>query len=85
VQHSPLPKSKDGDKMRYVKSAQFVPGKGDAWTYYEVDDNGKVTRQMTHIPATGETTRVPDPIVKRLMRPELCIEAEADEFLSLWG
>lgn len=71
--------------MKYVKSAQFVPGKGDAWTYYEVDDAGKVLRQMTHIPATEETTRVPDPIVKRLMRPEMCVDATEQEFKTLWG
>lgn len=70
--------------MLYFKSSQFVPGKGDAWTYYELDDNKKVVRQMTHIPATQETTRVPDPVVKRLMRPELCVGAEAEEFSALW-
>lgn len=71
--------------MQYFKSAQFVPGKGDAWTYYELSDEGVVQRQMTHIPGSGETTRVPDPIVKKLMRPELCEPAQAEEFLELWG
>lgn len=70
--------------MRYVKSYQPVPGKGDAWTYYEVDDNGTVQRQMTHIPATDETTRIPDPIVKKLMRPEFCQETTGEEFTMLW-
>ncbi len=71
--------------MFYFKSAQFVPGKGDAWTYYECDDNKKVLRQLTHIPGSGELTRVPDPIVKRLIRPELLQDAGAEEFLTLWG
>jgi len=71
--------------MRYVKSAQFVPGKGDAWTYYEVSDEGVVLRQMTHIPASEETTRVPDPIVKKLMRPDMVEPADAEEFRQLWG
>ena len=70
--------------MRYVKSSQFVPGKGEAWTYYEVDDSGTVLRQMTHIPETGETSRVPDPIVKKLMRPELCQDTTGEEFTSIW-
>ena len=71
--------------MLYFKSSQFVPGKGDAWTYYECDDNQRVLRQLTHIPETDELTRVPDPIVKKLMRPDLTQEAAAEEFLRLWG
>ena len=42
--------------MYYFKCAQFVPNKGDAWTYYECDDNKTVLRQMTHIPGSGELT-----------------------------
>ncbi|MBI2434891.1 MAG: hypothetical protein HYV26_18715 [Candidatus Hydrogenedentes bacterium] len=71
--------------MQYFKTAQFVPGKGDAWTYYECDDQQKVLRTLTHIPGTGETTRVPDPIVKKLYRPEILQPAESAEFLTLWG
>jgi hypothetical protein len=70
--------------MIYFKTAQYVPGKGDAWTYYECDDNQTVLRQMTHIPGTDELTRVPDPIVKRLIRPDLLQPAGEDEFLGLW-
>jgi hypothetical protein len=70
--------------MIYFKTAQYVPGKGDAWTYYECDDDQAVLRQMTHIPETNELTRVPDPIVKRLIRPELLQPAGEDEFLGLW-
>lgn len=71
--------------MQYFKTAQFVPGKGDAWMYYECDDAQTVLRTLTHIPATGELTKVPDPIVKRLIRPDLLQPAEAGEFLDLWG
>lgn len=70
--------------MPYFKSAQYVPGKGDAWTYYECDGNQTVLRQMTHIPETGETTRVPDPIVKKLMRPDLVQPADEADFTRLW-
>jgi len=70
--------------MRYVKSSQMVPGKGNAWTYYEVDDTERVLRQLTHIDGTGEILRVPDPIVKKLMRPELCSPASDVEFARLW-
>ena len=71
--------------MKYFKTSQIVPGKGNAWTYFECDDSQKVLRTLTHIPDTGETTRVPDPIVKRLIRPEILKDAAADEFLALWG
>ena len=70
--------------MPYFKSSQIVPGKGYAWTFYELNDTGTVTRQLTWIDGTNEISRVPDPIVKRLMRPEMCEPAEAEEFVSLW-
>lgn len=71
--------------MQYFKTSQFVPGKGNAWMYYECDDAQKVLRTLTHIPDTGEITRVPDPIVKRLIRPEILQDAEGHEFVTLWG
>lgn len=70
--------------MLYFKTAQFVPGKGEAWTYYECDDAQKVLRQLTYIPGTDEMTKVPDPIVKRLIRPEMLQTADGSEFLALW-
>ncbi|NLV44407.1 MAG: hypothetical protein GXY07_07885 [Candidatus Hydrogenedentes bacterium] len=71
--------------MKYFKTAQFVPNKGDAWTYYECDDSEKILRQMTHIPETGEIDRIPDPIVKKLYRPEMLQPASEEEFLGLWN
>lgn len=71
--------------MIYYKTAQFIPGKGDAWTYYECDDSETVLRQLTHIPGTEEITRVPDPLVKKLYRKELLQDATPDEFMQLWG
>ena len=71
--------------MIYYKTSQIVPGKGNAWMYYECDDDKKVLRTLTHIPEADETTRVPDPIVKRLIRPDILQDAEAGEFLALWG
>lgn len=70
--------------MQYFKTAQFVPGKGEAWTFYECDDAQKVLRTLTYISGTDELTRVPDPIVKRLYRPEILQPASAEEFASLW-
>ena len=70
--------------MIYFKTAQFVPGKGDAWMYYECTDEQKVLRTLTYIPGTDELTKVADPIVKRLIKPELLQAAEPTEFLALW-
>jgi len=70
--------------MNYFKTAQFVPGKGQAWTYYECDDAGTIQRQLTYIPETREITKVPDPIVRKLYRPELLQDADAEEFRKLW-
>ncbi|HDP35593.1 MAG TPA: hypothetical protein ENN29_10840 [Candidatus Hydrogenedentes bacterium] len=70
--------------MNYYKTAQFVPGKGDAWTYYECGDDDKILRQLTNIPETGETDRITDPIVKKLYRPEKLQPASPSEFMTLW-
>ncbi|MCX8063683.1 MAG: hypothetical protein N3G21_00735 [Candidatus Hydrogenedentes bacterium] len=70
--------------MKYFKVSQFVPEKGYAWTYYECDDEGTIIRQLTYIPETNEITRVADPVVKRLYRPEKLKIATDEEFISLW-
>ncbi len=71
--------------MKYFKIAQFIPAKGQAWMYSEVDDNQKVLRTLTHIPSTNETERIPDPVVKMLFMPERLSPATEQEFLELWG
>jgi hypothetical protein len=71
--------------MIYYKTSQPIPGKGDAWMYYECTDEKKVVRYVTHIPATDETERVPDPVVKKLYRPELLLDASQEEFEEHWS
>ena len=71
--------------MQYFKTMMPVPGKGEAWTFYECDAARTVRRQMTYFTGTGEVQRVPDPIVKQLYRPEVLSEADGEEFLRLWG
>jgi len=68
----------------YFMASQPIPGKGDALTYYECTDDKKVVRQLTHIPATGEVERIPDPIVKTLIRPDVLSEASQEVFEQLW-
>ena len=70
--------------MIYFKASQPIPGKGDALTYYECTDDKKVVRQLTHIPATGDVERIPDPIVRTLIRPDMLSEASREVFERLW-
>ncbi len=71
--------------MLYFEMSQPVPGKGDALVMYECDDERKVVRQLTYIEATGEIDRVPDPIVKKLYRPEMLRESSQEKFEQRWG
>ena len=70
--------------MRYYKTFQPVPGKGDAYMYYECNDDMSVRRYLTHIPVTGEITKVPNPFVKSVQNPDALMDATAEEFLRLW-
>ena len=71
--------------MRYYKTTQPIPGKGDAWMYSEADDQGVILRTLTYIPATGELEKIPDPVVKFLFQPERLKSATAEEFNQYWG
>jgi hypothetical protein len=70
--------------MIYYKTSQPIPGKGDAWMYYECTDDRRIVRYVTHIPASRETERVADPVVKKLYRPELLMESSQEEFERYW-
>jgi hybrid cluster-associated redox disulfide protein len=70
--------------MIYYKTSQIVPGKGDAWMYYECNDDQSVRRYMTYIPVTGELDKVPNPFIKKLQRPEMLMECEPEEFFQHW-
>lgn len=70
--------------MIYYKTSQVVPGKGDAWMFYECNDDQTVRRYMTYIPATRELDKVPNPFIKKLQRPEMLQPCEKDEFYQYW-
>lgn len=70
--------------MLYYKVSQPMPGKGDAWMYYECTDDQRVVRYVTYIPATGEVVRVTDPVVKKLYKPERLIACSHEEFQESW-
>ncbi len=70
--------------MLYFKTSQVVPGKGDAWMYYECDDDQTVRRYMTLIPDTGELDKVPNPFIKKLQRPDILQPCSQEEFYRHW-
>lgn len=70
--------------MQYFKASQPIPGKGDALVYYECEKDQSIVRQLTYLPATNEIETVADPIVKKLYRPELLLEASKEEFDQYW-
>lgn len=71
--------------MKYLKTSQFVPGKGEAVMIYECADDLAIRRFVTFITGTGETTKNEKPVVKRLYRPEMCQPSDEAEFLRYWG
>jgi hypothetical protein len=79
------PERKELKVLIYFKTSQPIPGKGDAWMFYECSDDRRIVRYVTHIPATGETERVSDPVVKKLYRPEMLSESSLEEFDRYWA
>ena len=70
--------------MIYYKTSQPVPGKGDAWMFYECDDDETIRRYLTFIPATGDLDKVPKPYIKKLQRPDLLMHCSQEEFYQYW-
>jgi len=73
------------ETMTYFKSGQPVPGKGMAWTIYELNDAEEISRIITFISETGEITRYPSPRMKTLFQRERLDIASEEEFTSLWN
>ena len=71
--------------LLYYKVSQPVPGKGDAWVYYECNEAFEIQRQMTHIPATGEIVCVQDPVVKKMTNMAYMTQTDEDEFTLYWS
>jgi hybrid cluster-associated redox disulfide protein len=71
--------------MLYYKVSQPVPGKGDAWVYYECDEKFNIQRQMTHIPGTGETDCIANPLVKKMTNMAIMEKSSKDEFDLHWS
>ena len=72
------------EKMKYYKTAQFVPNKGNAWTLYELNEEEIITRILTHLPETGEITLYAKPKLKTLFQPDRLEESSKEEFEYVW-
>lgn len=70
--------------MIYFKTSQPVPGKGEAWMYYECNDDTTIRRYLTYFPSTREIDKVPKPFIKKLQRPEMLMPSTEDEFYQFW-
>lgn len=70
--------------MKYLKSGQPVPGKGTAWTLYEIEEPDLIQRIVTHIPESGEVKLYPKPKIKNLFQPERLEECSKAEFDYIW-
>ena len=64
----------------YWKTSQPVPGKGEAWVYYECDEKFSILRHLTHFPLTGEVECVAKPLVKKMTDMYLMQKADEEEF-----
>lgn len=70
--------------MIYFKTSQIVPGKGDAWMFYECNDDRTIRRYLTFIPSTREVTKVAKPFIRTLQNPERLMRADKEEFEQYW-
>jgi len=68
----------------YYKTSQFIPTKGESYSYYECADGYHVNRFLTYIPETGEMDRV-DVTWTMELREEGADEIDAEEFEEYWN
>lgn len=70
--------------MIYLKSVQPIPGKGDAYTLYEAQEDFSVLRMLTYVPGTGEITLYAQPKLKKVFMPERLQKIQEQDFVKLW-
>lgn len=73
----------ENDDYRYYRTSQFIPTKGESFSYYECDEDFQVYRFMTRIPETGEVERV-DVDWTMELRQEGAEEIDREEFIEHW-
>lgn len=73
----------DEDK-KYYRTSQFIPTKGESFSFYECDEDFQVERFMTYIPETEELEKV-DVDWDMELREDGIEEIERDEFEEHWA
>jgi hypothetical protein len=72
------------DDYTYYKTSQFIPTKGESYSYYECEDDFQVNRFVTYIPETGEMDKV-DVTWTMELREDGVEEVDRDEFEEHWN
>lgn len=72
-----------GSDYSYYRTSQFIPTKGESFSFYECDDEFQVNRFMTYIPETDELEKV-DVDWTMELRQDGAEEIDEDEFLEHW-
>lgn len=72
----------DNEKT-YYKTSQFIPTKGESFSFYECDEDFKVSRFITYIPETEEIEKIKVDWSMEL-RQDGAEEIEKEEFMEHW-
>lgn len=71
------------EDLTYYRTSQFIPTKGESYSYYECEDDYQVKRFMTYIPDSDEIERVEVDWTMEL-REEGAEKIDRDEFIEHW-
>lgn len=72
------------DEKIYYRTSQFIPTKGESFSYYECDEDHQVSRFLTYIPETEEIERIEVDWTMEL-RQEGAEEIDRTEFMNHWN
>lgn len=67
----------------YYKTSQFIPTKGESFSFYECDEDFQVNRFLTYIPETEELEKV-DVDWTMELRKDGAEEIDGEEFEEHW-
>ncbi len=71
------------EEKTYYRTSQFIPTKGESFSFYECDEDFQVERFMTYIPETEELEKV-DVTWDMELREDGIEEIKPEEFEKYW-
>lgn len=71
-------------EFNYFKTSQFIPTKGESFSFYECDEDYQVQRFLTYIPDSDEIEKIEVDWTMEL-REEGAEPIARDEFLKHWN